>query len=89
MKIVVAITEKNIKIIKEYFTKNENKSIHKGSYALDLNYSTIWTILRKSLKWKAYKPLKVNRLMESNMSNRVTVACWLFSQPDGFEQKVC
>ena len=79
----------NIMIIKEYFMENENKSFHKGSNDLDLSYSTVWTILRKSLKWKAYKPLKVNRLMKSNMSNQVAFAPWLFSQPDCFEQKVC
>ena len=84
-----AVTEENIQIVEDYFTQNEKKNIREASDDLDLCYSTIWTILRKSLKWKAYKPLKVNRLTESNKSDRVAFARWLLAQPEGFEQKVC
>ena len=83
-----AVTEENIKIVEDYFTENEKKSIREASDDLGLTFSTIWTILRKSLKWKAYKPLKVNRLTENNKSDRVAFAHWLLSQPEGFEQKV-
>jgi hypothetical protein len=83
-----AVTEENIQRVEEYFTENKKNSIREASDDLDLTYSTIWTILRKSLKWKAYKPLKVNRLTEKNRADRVAFAQWLLSQPEGFEQMV-
>ena len=75
---------RNIMIIKEYFMENESKSIHKGSNDLISLFPRFGPSCAK-----AYKLLKVNRLMKSNMSNQVAFAPWLFSQPDCFEQKVC
>ena len=88
----IVVTEENMKIIKDYFTENENKSIREASNDLgSLSSHNLDHSAQKpqGVKWKAYTymPLKVNRLTESNMSGRV--AHWLLSQPDSFEQKVC
>lgn len=83
-----ALTEENIQRVEDYFTNNEKNSIRTASEDLDLCYSTIWTILRKSLHWKAYRPLKVNRLTDKNREDRLAFVRWFKQQPEHFEQKV-
>jgi len=84
-----AVTEENIGAVEAYFTDDPKSSIRNAADDLDLTYCTIWTILRKSLKWKAYRPTKVNRLTEANKAARVQFCQWFLGQPEGFEQLVC
>ena len=71
-----ALTDENIRRVEEYFTNNEKNSIRTAAEDLDLCYSTIWTILRKSLHWKPYRPLKVNRLTDKNREDRLAFVRW-------------
>ena len=85
---MIAVTEENIHRVEEYFTENERKSIRDACHDLNLTFGTIWQILRRNLKWKAYRPLKVNRLTDRNKEDRLTFVRWLMEQPEEFEQKV-
>ena len=80
-----AVTPENIKRIDEFFTANPKSSIRNASNDLDLPFGTIWNILRRELKWKAYRPTRVNRLTPKNKEDRLTFSHWLLAQPEGFE----
>ena len=82
------VTNENIRRVEEYFTANEKVSLRDAAADLDLSYTMIWKILRKCLKWKAYRPLKVNRLTEKNKEDRLEFVRWFHGQPEHFEQKV-
>ena len=47
--------ENNVKRVKDYFEQNQ-KSHKEWCTLLNMSYSTIWRILRKNLKFKAYRP---------------------------------
>ena len=44
----------------EFFTTNEKSGIRGASFELDLTFGTIWQILGKELRQKAYRPTRVN-----------------------------
>ena len=59
----------------------------------ETSYSSIWRILRLRLKWKAYKPICVNKLTEMNKqdrveSSRVEFCRWFLVQPEDFAQRI-
>ena len=83
-----AVTPENIKRVDDYFTADTKSSIRTASFDLGLPFGTIWSILRRELKWKAYRPTRVNRLTPKNKQDRLTFSHWLLAQPEGFEQKV-
>ena len=45
----------NIQTVKIYFEQNPKCHVRQAARVLDLSYGVIWKILRKNLKWKAYK----------------------------------
>ena len=85
----MAVAEENIWRVEDYFTNNVKTSIRTAADDLNLTFSTIWVIMRKQLKWRAYRPIKVKRLTNQNKLDRLAFAQWLLSQPEEFEQKVC
>ena len=51
-----AVTPENIAKVEEYFSDNPRNSMCLASFDLQLSFTTIWNILRKELKWRAYRP---------------------------------
>ena len=83
-----AITPENIKRVDDYFSDNSKKYIKDACDDLGLTFGTVWRILRKHLGWKAYKPIRVNRLTEQNKQDRMTAARWFLAKGDDFLQRV-
>ena len=54
------VTPENIKRVECYFTENTTAHLREASADLDLSVTTVWHILRQELKWKPYKPVRVN-----------------------------
>ena len=54
-----ATSAENIAIVKDYFKNNKQAHIRQSVGDLGLSYGMLWRILRKSLKWKSYRPHKV------------------------------
>ena len=68
----------DVQRVKSFFLRNKKAHIRQAVHELDLSFGTIWKILRKVLKWKAYRPHLVQVLSPANMESRVA-ACsfWL------------
>ena len=78
-------TEKNICRVENFFSENEKASLRDAADELDMSMSTIWTILRQSLKWKAYKPAVLSFLLEKfggRVISRRSEIIWPRYSPD-------
>ena len=82
------ITPQNIAAVEKYFTDNSKGHLRDASEELDISMTTIWRILRLELKWKPYKPLRVNMLTEKNKEDRVNFCKWYLDQEEDFGQRV-
>ena len=83
-----AVTPENIARVEEFFTDNPKSHISDAVVELELSHTTIWRILRLRLKWKPYKPLRVNMLSEQNKTDRVEFCRWFLDQGEEFAQRV-
>ena len=68
----------NVEAVKNCFEQNPKIHIREATRVLGLSYGTIWKILRKDLKWKAYRPHLTQCLSPANKESRLA-ACtfWL------------
>ena len=92
---ILAIT-KILKRLKEetallqiYFEQNPKCHVRQAARVLDLSYGEIWRILRKNLKWKAYKPHLTQCLGLANKESR-SAACtfWLSFEGEWFQRVI-
>ena len=74
------VTPEQTKCVEEFFTANEKSGIRGASFELDLTFGTIWRILWKELRQKAYRPTRVNRLTDKNKEDWVTFSHWLLAR---------
>ena len=81
-------TPENIKKVADYFEEDYRRSIRQGMRALDLPFKTIWTILRKDLRWKPFRFKRVQKLSPANKEARVDFATWVLAREEGWERKV-
>ena len=82
------VTPKNIARVEDFFTENPKSHIADAVVELQLSHTSIWRILRLRLKWKPYKPLRVNMLSEKNQADRVEFCRWFLAQGDEFPQRI-
>ena len=54
--------QQEIDRVTHYFQEDDTKSIRQAVRDLNLNFSTIWRILKKELKWKSYRERHVQPL---------------------------
>ena len=82
------VTKENIARVEEYFEQNPKNHIRDAAFDLDIGVTSIWRILRLQLKWKPYRPIRVNKLTEQNMADRRDFSEWFLSQDEDFAQRV-
>ena len=75
--------------VKEYFKVNKQNHIRQAVQDLGFSFGKIWTILRKNLGWKAYRPHRVHILTPAHMESRLS-ACtfWLTMEENWFSDCV-
>ena len=80
-------TAQDIARVKNFFLRNKKAHIRQAVVELGMGFGTIWKILRKVLKWKAYRPHLAQVLSPANKESRLA-ACtfWLTFAEDWFEQ---
>ena len=83
------ISDADVQRVKSFFQRNKKAHIRQAVQELDLSFGTIWRILRKVLKWKAYRPHLTQVLSPANMESRVA-ACsfWLSFEEEWFERVI-
>lgn len=77
----IPFTDQGVEKVKSFFTDHEKSHIREAVNELGLCFGTIWTILRKVLKWKAYRPHLVQTLSPANMESRLA-ACQFWCKFD-------
>ena len=79
----------DVQRVKSFFQRKKKAHIRQAVQELNLSFGTIWKILRKVLKWKAYRPHLVQVLSPANMESRVA-ACsfWLSFEEEWFERVI-
>ena len=75
--------------VKMFFRNKKKAHIREASQTLNMSVGKIWTILRKDLGWKPYRPITVQMLNPNNMEARLA-ACqfWLTFPTSWFDQQV-
>ena len=79
----------NIEAVKKIFEQNPKCHIREAARVLGLSYGAIWKILRKNLKWRAYRPHLTQCLSPANMESRLA-ACtfWLKFEEEWFQRVI-
>ena len=82
------VHEVNIEIVTQYFQCNPRSSIRQAVHVLRISYGSVWYILRKILKWNAYRDKPVQRLSPLNKQQRLAACQFMVNQPDEWFSKV-
>ena len=79
----------NIEAVKKFFEQNPKLYIREAARVLGLSYGAIWIILRKNLKWRAYRPHLTQCLSPANKESRLA-ACtfWLTFEEEWFQRVI-
>ena len=86
--VATVVTAENIARVETYFEQNPKKHIRDAALDLDISAMSVWRILRLRLKWKPYRPIRVNKLTEKNMEDRCDFSNWFLAQDEDFAQRV-
>ena len=80
-------TADEVKKVEQFFTKNPTAHVREASRQLRMSFGKVWRILRKTLKWKPYRPHLCQVLSPANMQSRLA-ACefWLTHDERWFER---
>ena len=82
-------SQEDITAVKGFFMANKKAHLAEASRTLDMAKGKIWYILRRILKWKAYKPHVSHILSQANMKARLECADWFLTKNrDFFSKKV-
>ena len=78
-----------IQKVKQFFEENQAAHVKEASERLLLSVGTVWNILRRQLKWKCYRPHRVQCLSPANKEARLS-ACqfWLTFSEEWFERVI-
>ena len=60
------VTAENIARVETYFEQNPKNHVRDAAFDLEISATSVWKILRLRLKWKPYRPIRVNMLTEKN-----------------------
>lgn len=80
-------SDESVQQVRDFFLLNPKAHIREAAARLGMSYSTVWKILRKILKWRAYTPHLAQVLSPTNMESRLA-ACnfWLTFTEEQFER---
>ena len=82
-------SQEDITAVKGFFMANKKAHLAEASRTVDMAKGKIWYILRRILKWKAYKPHVSHILSQANMKARLECADWFLTKnTDFFSKKV-
>lgn len=81
------MSDDDIRRVKSFFTRNKKAHIRQAVQDLNLSFGTVWTILRKKLQWKAFRPHLAQILSAANKESRLA-ACsfWISFEEEWFER---
>lgn len=74
----------HVQAVADYFKVNEEAHIRDAARDLGYSIGKIWFILRKILRWKAYRPHVATVLTAKQMNTRLLAAEWFLSQDTEF-----
>ena len=80
--------ETKIENVKQYFIANKDKSIRDASAELNLSFGSVRDILRNKLRWKFYRPRKVQVLSEENKQSRLSACNFWLTFPEEWFDKI-
>ena len=64
-----SVPQHDVKAVEDFFLRNEEGHIRDAAKELSLSFGKIWFILRKILKWKAYRPHTTTVLYTKSLIN--------------------
>ena len=67
-------SQEDISALENFFLANKKSHLAEASRELNMAKFKIWTILRKILNWKAYKPHASHILSQAHMNMRLECA---------------
>ena len=79
---------RDIQIVRSFFRNRRRAHIREASHVLNLSYGKIWSILRKDLGWRPYRPITVQALSPINMEARLAACQFWLTFPTWFDQQV-
>ena len=82
-------SNEDVQRVQTFFRDQDKAHIKEAAHQLGLSLGSVWKILQKDLKWKAYKPHLVQHLSPANMESRLA-ACkfWLKFDDSWFDHVV-
>ena len=80
-------SQQSIQVVKDFFDRNPKAHIRQAVEELDMSFCSVWTILRKKLKFRPHRPHLAQMLSPANMQSRLK-ACnnWLTFTTQQFER---
>ena len=81
------VPQEDVDSVKEFFKDNKKSHLREASRTLGISVKKIWLILRKILKWKAYKPAISTILTPQQMKVRLDCARWFLTKDKEFFAK--
>ena len=84
----IKFSQEDITLVKDFFQDDDTKSLRVASRALGLSVWTIWTILRKVLKWRSYRERHVQPLSETHKAQRRTFCRKMKEMGDQFPKQI-
>ena len=82
------LTEKVKEVVKPFQERKQSISVSKVAETVKTSKTTVWRIMRKTLRWKPYKPNVTVPLTDAHMAGRRNFCQWLLEQPEGFPDQV-
>ena len=79
-----SVPQCDVQAVKDYFTLNDKANIREAARELGYSIGKIWFILRKILKWRAYRPHTATVLTVNQRKTRLQAAEWFLSHDEAF-----
>ena len=83
-----AETAEEVERVKTFFQAHPDAHVRKASQDLGMSFGKVWTILRKKLHWKPYRPILTTVLSADNMASRLEACTFWLSQAEGWFERV-
>ena len=70
------VTQQDIEAVEQFFTMNKKAHLREAARELGMSKTKVWKILRKDMKWRAYKPHTSHILTKAQMKARLECSEW-------------
>ena len=83
------VTQQDVEAVEQFFTMNKKAHVREAARELGMSKTKVWKILRKDLKWRAYKQHTSHILTKAQMKARLECSEWFLTHnKDFFAKKV-